>query len=70
MVKIPYTLNVIVQLALIGWGFFFGGGGLQYLDDVCSSLFPQIRIVSIRRKISRKTHWPVFVAFYMSQPVE
>ena len=26
MVKIPYTLNVIVQLALIGWGFFFGGG--------------------------------------------
>jgi len=39
-------------------------------DNICSSVFLQISIGSSECKTSSKTHWPVFVEFPASQPVE
>jgi hypothetical protein len=60
MVKISYILNVSVQLAVTGCCFSWV---MHCRDNIVSSVFLQIRFVSIGRKTSRKTQWPVFVEF-------
>jgi hypothetical protein len=51
-------LNVRVQTAVIGFSFSLV---ILYRDKICSSIFLQIRIVSIGCKTSRKSQWPVLV---------
>jgi fucose 4-O-acetylase-like acetyltransferase len=67
MDKISYTLNVNVDLAVIGC---YSLSIMCCHDNIFSSLLLQIRIGSTGRKTSRKTHLAVFVLFPVSQPVE
>jgi len=54
MVKISSILNINVQLAVIDCCFSWA---LHFHDNVCSSVFLQIRIQSTGHKIIWKTHW-------------
>jgi hypothetical protein len=64
MVKISYTLNVGVPLAVIGCC------GLCIVVTMYVHVFLQIGIGSIRRKTSRNTQWSVCVELPVSQLVE
>jgi hypothetical protein len=63
MVKIAYILNVSVQLAVLFSCI------THCRDNICSSVFLHVMIGSTGRKTSRKTQWPLFEKFPVSQPV-
>jgi hypothetical protein len=53
VVKISFTLNVNLEVAVIGYGF--RGLCIVVTIYICSSVYLQIRIGSIGSKNSRKT---------------
>lgn len=44
--------------------------GYHYRENVCSFLFPKIRVGSHGCTDSRKIQWPVLVEFPVSQPAD
>jgi hypothetical protein len=54
MVKISSVLNISVQLAVVGSSFSWA---MHFFNNLCSSVFLQIRIQSTGCKIIQKTHW-------------